>query len=137
LGNFTLPLARKCREVIGVEGDSQLVDRAKQNALRNGITNTRYYLANLYEAIDHEAWNRETFDRILLDPPRSGAFEIVKIIEKFAARQIVYVSCYPGTLARDLDILVNEKGYKLEKAGVMDMFPHTGHVESIALLSKR
>ncbi len=136
LGNFTLPLATLCKEVVGVEGDKELVDRAKQNALRNGIENTRYYLANLYEAIDHEAWNGETFDRILLDPPRSGAFEIVKIIEKFKASQIVYVSCYPGTLARDLDVLVNEKGYKLVSAGVMDMFPHTGHVESIALLTK-
>ena len=137
LGNFTLPLARHCKEVVGVEGDADLVDRARINARRNGIDNTRYYLANLYETIDHEAWNHETFDRILLDPPRSGAFEIVQMIEKFKAKKIVYVSCYPGTLARDLDVLVNQKGYTLEAAGVMDMFPHTGHVESIAVLSKK
>ncbi len=137
LGNFTLPLARQCKEVVGVEGDPALVDRAKQNALRNGIHNTRYYLANLYESIDHEAWNGETFERILLDPPRSGAYEIVQMIEKFQAEKIVYVSCYPGTLARDLDVLVNQKGYLLEAVGVMDMFPHTGHVESIAVLRKK
>jgi 23S rRNA (uracil1939-C5)-methyltransferase len=137
LGNFTLPLATCSREVVGVEGDAELIDRARLNARRNGIENTRYFLANLYEPVEQEAWFREKFDCILLDPPRSGAFEMVKLIDRFKARRIVYVSCYPGTLARDLDVLVNEKGYKLEKAGVMDMFPHTGHVESIALLTKK
>ena len=136
LGNFTLPLAKNAQQVVGVEGDKDLVERAKQNALQNGIENTRYYIANLFEPITELPWHNETFDKILLDPPRSGAYEIVQQIENFAAKRIVYVSCYPGTLARDLDVLVNEKGYTLEAAGVMDMFPHTGHVESIALLTK-
>jgi len=136
LGNFTLPIARTVREVVGVEGDTDLVERAKQNAEANGIQNTRYYVANLFESIENQPWHKEKFDRMLLDPPRSGAYEIVQQIEHFNADRIVYVSCYPGTLARDLDVLVNEKGYTLEAAGVMDMFPHTGHVESIALLTK-
>jgi len=136
LGNFTLPIATKAAEVIGVEGDQDLVSRAKENALSNNINNTRYFLTDLYESVDQQIWNGETFDKVLLDPPRSGAFEIVKMIDKFNASRIVYVSCYPATLARDLDVLVNEKGYKLESAGVMDMFPHTSHVESIALLTK-
>ena len=136
LGNFTLPIASRTAEVVGVEGDQDLVDRARQNALSNGLENTRYYLANLYEAVEHQAWHGETYDKILLDPPRSGALEVVQVMDKFNASRIVYVSCYPGTLARDLDVLVNTKGYSLDAVGVMDMFPHTGHVESIALLSK-
>jgi len=136
LGNFTLPIARTAREVVGVEGDNDLVERAKQNAELNGIHNTRYYVANLFETVENQPWHDETFDRVLLDPPRSGAYEIVRQIERFNADRIVYVSCYPGTLARDLDVLVNHKGYKLEAAGVMDMFPHTGHVESIAMLTR-
>ena len=136
LGNFTLPIARQVKEVVGVEGDADLVKRAGENAENNAITNTRYYMANLFEKIEGQPWIKEEFDKILLDPPRSGAIEIVEQIEKFNASRIVYVSCYPGTLARDLDVLVNQKGYKLVSAGVMDMFPHTGHVESIALLTK-
>ncbi len=104
LGNFTLPIARTARAVVGVEGDSDLVERARQNAESNGIHNTRYYVANLFESIDKQPWHDEKFDRILLDPPRSGAFEIVQQIERFRAVRIVYVSCYPGTLARDLDL---------------------------------
>lgn len=136
LGNFTLPLASLVKEVVGVEADSDLIERAKQNALTNNLSNTRYYQADLYQSIE-QAWIDETFDKILLDPPRSGAFEIVQDIDRFQADRIVYVSCYPGTLARDLDILVNNKGFTLESVGVMDMFPHTGHVESIALLSRQ
>ncbi len=136
LGNFTLPIARKVKEVVGVEGDDNLVKRAGENATKNGISNARYYMANLFETLQGQPWLNEKFNRILLDPPRSGAIEMVEQIENFNADRIVYVSCYPGTLARDLDVLVNQKGYTLEAAGVMDMFPHTGHVESIALLSK-
>ena len=136
LGNFTLPIARKVKAVVGVEGDANLVKRAAENAEKNAIANTRYFMANLFEGLEGQSWLNEQFDKILLDPPRSGAIEIVEQIDKFNAKRIVYVSCYPGTLARDLDVLVNSKGYKLEAAGVMDMFPHTGHVESIALLTR-
>ena len=136
LGNFTLPIARKVKAVVGVEGDANLVKRAAENAEKNAIANTRYFMANLFERLEGQSWLNEQFDKILLDPPRSGAIEIVEQIDKFNAKRIVYVSCYPGTLARDLDVLVNSKGYKLEAAGVMDMFPHTGHVESIALLTR-
>jgi 23S rRNA (uracil1939-C5)-methyltransferase len=136
LGNFTLPLARLAKEVVGVEGDAGLVQRARDNATKNGIDNTRFYTANLYEKLDAEQWLLESFDKVLLDPPRSGAAEILPEINKLSPSKIVYVSCYPGTLARDAGILVNDYGYKLISAGVMDMFPHTGHVESIALFEK-
>lgn len=136
LGNFTLPIARRTAEVVGVEGDTGLVERARQNALRNGITNTRYFTANLYESLEKEPWIRETFDKALLDPPRSGALEVLEHLPKMGIKRIVYVSCYPGTLARDAGELVHKHGYRLRSAGVMDMFPHTAHVESIALLEK-
>ena len=136
LGNFTLPLAKRSREVVGVEGDAGLVARARENAQRNGISNTDYYTANLYESLDNEPWLSQQFDKVLLDPPRSGALEVLEHLPKMGAERIVYVSCYPGTLARDADELVNRHGYKLISAGVMDMFPHTAHVESIALFEK-
>jgi len=136
LGNFTLPIAKKCSEVVGVEGDSELVQRARHNAELNQIQNSRYFTANLYESLEREPWLSETFDKVLLDPPRSGAQEVLSHLPKLGAQRLVYVSCYPGTLARDAGILVNELGYKLCAAGVMDMFPHTAHVESIALFEK-
>ncbi|MGD2118853.1 MAG: 23S rRNA (uracil(1939)-C(5))-methyltransferase RlmD [Chromatiales bacterium] len=136
LGNFTLPLAREVAQVNGVEGDTELVNRARQNAQANDIHNTDYFVTNLYEDFDNQPWMQQGYDKILLDPPRSGAFELVNRIDRFKAGRIVYVSCYPGTLARDLDVLVNQKGYRLEAVGVMDMFPHTAHIESIALLTK-
>ncbi len=137
LGNFTLPLAKRCAEVVGVEGDGALVQRARNNAESNKIENSRYYTANLYESLEREPWLSERFDKVLLDPPRSGAQEVLAHLPKLGADRIVYVSCYPGTLARDAGILVNELGYKLVSAGVMDMFPHTSHVESIALFEKK
>lgn len=133
LGNFTLPLARSVRDVTGVEGDAGLVARARQNALANGIRNVRYYTANLYQPLENEPWLHESCGKVLLDPPRSGAQEILQHLPKIGARRIVYVSCYPDTLARDAGELVNLHGYRLAAAGVMDMFPHTAHVESIAL----
>jgi 23S rRNA (uracil1939-C5)-methyltransferase len=136
LGNFTLPLARRAGSVTGVEGDAGLVARARENAARNSISNTDFYTANLYEKLEQEPWLNQRFDKILLDPPRSGAQEVLAHLPKLGARRIVYVSCYPGTLARDADILVHELGYRLLSAGVMDMFPHTAHVESIALFEK-
>jgi 23S rRNA (uracil1939-C5)-methyltransferase len=136
LGNFTLPMARHAAQVTGVEGDAGLVARARENASRNHLDNTRFYTANLYEALDNEPWLQTPFNKVLLDPPRSGAQEVLHHLPKLGAERIVYVSCYPGTLARDAGILVAEHGYRLISAGVMDMFPHTAHVESIALFEK-
>lgn len=136
LGNFTLPLARQAGSVTGVEGDAGLVARARENAQRNGLTNTDFYTANLYEELTQEPWLNQTFNKALIDPPRSGAQEILCHLPKLGVERLVYVSCYPGTLARDAGILVHEYGYRLLKAGVMDMFPHTAHVESIALFEK-
>lgn len=137
LGNFTLPIARGAGEVTGVEGDTGLVLRARENAQRNHIQNARFYATNLYESLDNEPWMQDRFNKVLLDPPRSGAQEILAHLPKLGAERIVYVSCYPGTLARDAGILVQELGYRLTNTGVMDMFPHTAHVESIAVFEKR
>ncbi|MGD8590553.1 MAG: 23S rRNA (uracil(1939)-C(5))-methyltransferase RlmD [Chromatiales bacterium] len=136
LGNFTLPLARRAGEVTGVEGDAGLVARARDNAQRNHIANCRFYTANLYAELDNEPWLQDHFNKALLDPPRSGAQEILPLLPRRGVERLVYVSCYPGTLARDAGILVHELGYRLLSAGVMDMFPHTAHVESIALFAR-
>lgn len=136
LGNFSLPLARHCAFVIGVEGSETMVTRAQMNAQFNNTHNTRFYCADL-EKVDALA---QIIDRpitkMLIDPPRCGALEIVKQIDKLNPTKLVYVSCNPATLARDSDILVHQHGYQLKAAGVMDMFPHTAHVESIALFEK-
>jgi 23S rRNA (uracil1939-C5)-methyltransferase len=136
IGNFTLPLARRAGTVVGVEGDAALVQRARDNAARNGVANVRFFTTNLYEPLEAEAWLRESYDKVLLDPPRSGAFDVLEPLGESAARRIVYVSCYPGTLARDAAELVQRHGFTLAGAGVMDMFPHTSHVESIALFER-
>ncbi|RTZ65207.1 MAG: 23S rRNA (uracil(1939)-C(5))-methyltransferase RlmD [Aquificaceae bacterium] len=136
LGNFTLPIARKAAQVTGIEGDDIMVARARQTALANGITNTEYHSCNLMGDMKGEAWLKQKYDCILLDPPRSGAKEVIEHFSKLNAKRIVYVSCHPGTLARDADALVNTHGYKLLGAGIMDMFPHTAHVESIAVFEK-
>jgi 23S rRNA (uracil1939-C5)-methyltransferase len=136
LGNFTLPVARQAAHVTGVEGDNVMVKRARQTALANGIGNTDYYACDLMGDMQGEPWLKQSFDKILLDPPRAGAKEVIEHFGKLAAKRIVYVSCHPGTLARDAGELVNTHGYKLVGAGVMDMFPHTAHVESIAVFEK-
>lgn len=136
LGNFTLPLAKQASKVVTVEGDDGLVKRADENAKRQGFSNVETHVANLFEDQSAERWSKGKYDRVLLDPARSGAQEILPTVAKTGAERIVYVSCHPGTLARDAGILVNELGYRLEAAGVMDMFPHTAHVESIALFTK-
>jgi len=133
LGNFTLPLARGVREVVGVEGDAGLVQRARDNALHNGIDNAQFHAADLAQDLRAQPWMRDGFDRLLLDPPRSGADVVLKQLPLKGLKRIVYVSCHPASLARDAGYLVNERGWKLRAAGVMDMFPHTAHVESIAL----
>jgi 23S rRNA (uracil1939-C5)-methyltransferase len=133
LGNFTLPLARGVREVVGVEGDAGLVQRARDNARHNQIDNALFYAADLAQDLRAQPWMREGFDRLLLDPPRSGADVVLKQLPLKGLKRIVYVSCHPASLARDAGYLVNERGWKLRAAGVMDMFPHTAHVESIAM----
>jgi 23S rRNA (uracil1939-C5)-methyltransferase len=133
IGNFTLPLATRAAQVTGVEGDPKLVERAQANAAANGFDNIRVVAANLYGTLDNEPWLLERFDQVLLDPPRSGALEVLPHLPRLGARRILYVSCYPSTLARDAGVLVHELGYRLLGAGVMDMFPHTAHVESMAL----
>ncbi len=134
LGNFTLPIARYCKTVVGIEGDQQLVRRALENAQHNNITNAQFYAANLAEPNVAVSWMQQKYHKILLDPPRTGALEIIKHFPQLQAKKIVYVSCNPATLARDAGELAKQ-GYRLIKAGVMDMFPHTKHVESIALFS--
>lgn len=136
LGNFTLPIARHCREVVGVEGDAGLIERAKANAERNGLDNVRFYVADLAADLAGQDWLQESYDKVLLDPARAGAMEMVPHLAGLGVKRIVYVSCNPATLARDAGLLVHEHGYRLEKAGVMDMFPHTAHVESIALFTR-
>lgn len=137
LGNFSLPLARKSAKVVGVEGSDAMVERASMNAKANGITNTEFFCANLEDETALADLLQYKFNKILLDPPRTGALEIVKQMDKLNPQRIVYVSCNPATLARDADILVNQHGYRMISAGVMDMFPHTSHVESIALFVAR
>lgn len=139
LGNFTLPLARHAGQVVGVEGDAGLVERARANARRNDIANVAFMEANLYQervAGTPPPWGPGNFDKALLDPPRSGAWEILDLLPAAGIRRLVYVSCYPSTLARDADRLVNTLGYRLVSAGAMDMFPQTAHVESMALFER-
>jgi 23S rRNA (uracil1939-C5)-methyltransferase len=136
LGNFTLPLARRSGSVTGVEGDAGLVRRAEANARRNNVENAKFYAADL--AIDqHTApWAKADYELLLLDPPRSGAAEVLEYLPRKTVRRVVYVSCHPGSLARDAGILVQKHGFVLRSAGAMDMFPHTAHVESIALFER-
>jgi 23S rRNA (uracil1939-C5)-methyltransferase len=136
LGNFTLPIARRVGEVVGVEGEHGLVERAAENAARNGLANARFHVANLFEDQRGTAWARQPWDKLLLDPPRAGADKVLEYLPHKATRRIVYVSCHPASLARDAGILVERHGFKLSAAGVMDMFPHTAHVESIALFER-
>ncbi len=134
LGNFTLPIARRVREIVGIEGEAGLVARARRNAELNELSNASFHVANLAEPEGGSSALVGRFDRILLDPPRAGAIEVLPRLVKLGASRMVYVSCHPGTLARDVGVLCSEHGYRLAAAGVVDMFPHTTHVESIAVL---
>ena len=137
IGNFTLPIARSGAIVLGLEGLANLVDRANESATLNKITNVDFGVADLFKMMPESLVELGKFDKWLVDPPRDGAFELIKAIEPASAPMlIVYVSCNPATLARDAGILVNEKGYTLNAAGVINMFPHTAHVESIACFVK-
>ncbi|MCB1828271.1 MAG: 23S rRNA (uracil(1939)-C(5))-methyltransferase RlmD [Coxiellaceae bacterium] len=132
IGNFSLPVAKRCQTVVGIEGDETAVKQAKANAEFNAIKNAEFYTSNLFEPPFEMPWAKARYDKILLDPPRSGAKEIVENITKWAPKRLVYISCNPATLARDAEILCKQ-GYHLKQAGIMDMFPHTQHVEAITL----
>ncbi|MGH8181410.1 MAG: 23S rRNA (uracil(1939)-C(5))-methyltransferase RlmD [Steroidobacteraceae bacterium] len=136
LGNFTLALARSAGHVVGVEGDPGLVERARHNALRNGVANAEFHVGDLSKPTElPAAWLRGPYSHVLLDPPRVGATpEMLAAVARLLPERVLYVSCHPGSLARDLGILVHEHGFTLQSAGVVDMFPHTAHVESLALL---
>ncbi len=141
LGNFTLPIARRAGNVVGVEGDAALVARARENAAGNGVGNAEFHAADLAKDLAGEAWMRAPadgrgFDKLLIDPPRAGAAEVLAQLPLKGIRRIVYVSCHPGSLARDAGFLVRERGFRLKMAGAMDMFPQTAHVESIALFER-
>ena len=138
LGNFTLPLATRVKQVLGMEGDAGLIARAQANAAANGLSNARFVAANLagedaaqrcFSLAGQGPWSH-----VLLDPPRTGALDILPAIARLRPKRVVYVSCHPGSLARDLGILITEHGFRLAAAGIVDMFPHTSHVESVAVL---
>ncbi|MGC7837336.1 23S rRNA (uracil(1939)-C(5))-methyltransferase RlmD [Pseudomonas wayambapalatensis] len=132
LGNFALPLARQAREVVAVEGVQAMVDRAAANAASNNVHNARFFQADLSQSLAGAEWAAEGFSAVLLDPPRDGAYEVVQSIARLKAKRLVYVSCNPATLARDAQVLVGQ-GYRLKRAGILDMFPQTAHVEAMAL----
>lgn len=147
LGNFTLPLATQAREVLGIEGSEALVARSRENARHNGITNTRFAARNLFELAPADLAAYGSADRWLVDPPREGAFALAKAVADAVQdpalapgwvppQRIVYVSCNPATLARDAGLLVHQAGYRCTSAGVVNMFPHTAHVESIAVFER-
>jgi 23S rRNA (uracil1939-C5)-methyltransferase len=136
LGNFTLSMGARAARVVGVEGDSALVAKARGNAVRNGVGNAEFFVDNLFEPARFGTWAQNTYDLVLLDPPRAGAAEILERMPHWRPRRLVYISCHPGSLARDAGILVAAQGYRLSGAGVMDMFPHTTHVESIAVFER-
>ena len=132
LGNFALPLALKSREVVAVEGVETMVQRATSNAASNDLHNVKFYQADLSQPLDKAAWVAEGFRAVLLDPPRDGAFEVVRNLKALGAERLLYVSCNPATLARDTVELIRQ-GYRLKRAGILDMFPQTAHVEAMAL----
>ena len=132
LGNFALPLARQVREVVAVEGVTTMVERAAQNAVSNTLPNAAFFQADLSQPLVEATWAKQGFAAVLLDPPRDGAYEVVRNLSGLGAKRLVYVSCNPATLARDTVELMKQ-GYRLKRAGILDMFPQTAHVEAMAL----
>lgn len=132
LGNFALPLAQTAREVVAVEGVATMVERAADNATRNGLHNVAFFQADLSQPLSDASWAAQGFSAVLLDPPRDGAFEVVRKLKAMGAQRLLYVSCNPATLARDTVELI-QQGYRLKRAGILDMFPQTAHVEAMAL----
>jgi 23S rRNA (uracil1939-C5)-methyltransferase len=137
LGNFSLPIARRGAQVVGVEGSAPLVRRAQANAQANEVANrARFVVADLFEATPASLEALGAIDKALLDPPREGAIALVKALPAARLARVVYVSCNPATLARDASVLVHERGFTLRKAGIVNLFPHTAHVESVALFTR-
>lgn len=136
LGNFSLPIAKHVEKVLGIEGDEQLVERARHNANKNNIQNIEFKVEDLFAVNDQCEWLNNSWDVVVIDPPRAGAKEVVELMSNMKPAKVLYVSCHPGTLARDADILVNTLGYTLDSVSVLNMFPHTGHVETMALFVK-
>jgi 23S rRNA (uracil1939-C5)-methyltransferase len=137
IGNFSLPVARRAGRVVGIEGADALVGRARRNDELNRIGNAEFHTADLTAACDDQAWAQECYDRVLIDPPRAGAREILPLLARCDASCVVYISCHAGSLARDAGILVRDHGFALASAGVMDMFPHTTHVEAMAVFVRQ
>ncbi len=135
LGNFSLPLVRSGAQVVGVEGVEAMVTRAQENARRNALAHAHFYRADLSKPLADAPWARKGFAAVMLDPPRDGALEIVRQMSKLKAQRVVYVSCNPATLARDARELASQ-GFRLKRAGVLDMFPQTAHVEAMALFER-
>ena len=136
LGNFTLPLARRAGSVLGVEAEAGLVERARGNAQANGLRNVRFEVGDLYGSLEGTPWTEDHFHKALLDPPRAGALQVLDMLPALGVQRLLYVSCFPATLARDAERLVKGLGYRLRAVGAMDMFPHTAHVESMALFER-
>jgi 23S rRNA (uracil1939-C5)-methyltransferase len=138
LGNFTLPIATRAGRVVGIEGERGLVERGRANAAANSLTNATFHVADLAGegAVERclELSGGSGYTHVLVDPPRTGAMDVLPALAKLAPKRLAYVSCHPGSLARDLGILVTEHGFSLRSAGIVDMFPHTSHVESVAIL---
>ncbi len=132
MGNFTLPLAARAASVVGVEGVPALVEKGKANAALNGLQNVTFFHENLEEDVTRQPWAQQGFDKILLDPARAGAAGVMQHIIKLAPTKLVYVSCNPATLARDSETLL-QAGYQIQRLAMLDMFPHTGHLESMVL----
>ncbi|AHY10120.1 MULTISPECIES: 23S rRNA (uracil(1939)-C(5))-methyltransferase RlmD [Citrobacter] len=135
MGNFTLPLAVRAASVVGVEGVPALVEKARENALNNGLHNVTFFHENLEEDVTQQPWAKNGFDKVLLDPARAGAAGVMQHIIKLSPGRVVYVSCNPATLARDSDALLNA-GYAIRRLAMLDMFPHTGHLESMVLFER-
>lgn len=135
-GNFTLPLAKRAAQVVGVEGVPALVAKGQENAALNGLHNVTFFHENLEEDVTRQAWAKHGFDKVLLDPARAGAAGVMLHIIKLAPRRVVYVSCNPATLARDSDVLL-QAGYTIQRLAMLDMFPHTGHLESMVLFEHK
>ena len=137
LGNFSLPIATRSHKVLGIEGDQGLVDRARHNAHINRIENVEFIAADLFKVGQESDWLNMQWDAVVIDPPRAGAREVIECLDEMNPTKVLYVSCHPATLARDADILVNQLGYELERLNVLDMFPQTGHVETMAMFTKK